>query len=135
MAGAIQDHGRGIILGTQTFGKGSVQTIFSLKDGAGLRLTTARYYTPNGRSIQAKGIVPNIIVKPAPPEEEKAAPPKQLPSEKDLERHLMDAKEKEKPKVEVKEKEKKPADNQLERALELLKSWEIFKNIATKKAS
>jgi carboxyl-terminal processing protease len=135
VAGAIQDHGRGIILGTQTFGKGSVQTIFSLKDGAGLRLTTARYYTPNGRSIQAKGIVPNIIVKPAPPEEEKAAPPKQLPSEKDLERHLMDAKEKEKPKVEVKEKEKKPADNQLERALELLKSWEIFKNIATKKAS
>jgi len=134
VAGAIQDHGRGIILGTQSFGKGSVQTIFSLKDGAGLRVTTARYYTPKGRSIQAKGIVPDIIVKPAPLEEEKAAPPKQLPSEKDLERHLIDAKEKEKPKVEVKEKEKKPVDNQLERALELLKSWEIFKNIATKKA-
>ena len=133
VAGAIQDHGRGIILGTQTFGKGSVQTIFSLKDGSGLRLTTARYYTPNGRSIQAKGIVPDIIVKPAPPEEEKAAPQKQPPSEKDLERHLMDVKEKEKPRVEV--KEKKPLDNQLERALELLKSWEIFKNIATKKSS
>ena len=141
VAGAIQDHGRGIILGTQTFGKGSVQTIFSLKDGSGLRLTTARYYTPSGRSIQAKGIVPDIIVKPALPEEEKAAPPKQLPAEKDLERHLNDVKEKEKPKVEVKEKEKekvkekKPVDNQLERALELLKSWEIFKNIATKKSS
>jgi len=132
VAGAIQDHGRGIILGTQTFGKGSVQTIFSLKDGAGLRVTTARYYTPNGRSIQAKGIVPDIVVKPAVLEDEKGAPPKQPPSEKDLERHLIDAKEKEKPKVEV--KEKKPADNQLERALELLKSWEIFKNIATKKA-
>ncbi len=136
VAGAIQDHGRGIILGTQTFGKGSVQTIFSLKDGSGLRLTTARYYTPSGRSIQAKGIVPDIIVKPTVPEEEKATPPK-LPSEKDLERHLIDVKEKErekeKPKVEA--KEKKPADTQLERALELLKSWEIFKNIATKKAS
>jgi carboxyl-terminal processing protease len=137
VAGAIQDHGRGIILGTQTFGKGSVQTIFSLKDGSGLRLTTARYYTPSGRSIQAKGIVPDIIVKLSLPEEEKAAPPK-LPTEKDLERHLNDVKEKEKPKVEVKEKvkekEKKPVDNQLERALELLKSWEIFKNIATKKS-
>lgn len=131
VAGAIQDHGRGIILGTQTFGKGSVQTIFSMKDGSGLRLTTARYYTPSGRSIQAKGIAPDIIVKPSPPEEEKAVPPKQ-PTEKDLERHLNDVKEKEKPKVEV--KEKKPVDNQLERALELLKSWEIFKNIATKKS-
>ncbi len=140
VAGAIQDHGRGIILGTQTFGKGSVQTIFSLKDGSGLRLTTARYYTPGGRTIQAKGIVPDIIVKPSLPDEEKAAPQKQ-PTEKDLERHLIDAKEKEKPKVEVKEKEKekekekKPVDNQLERALELLKSWEIFKNIATKKSN
>lgn len=134
VAGAIQDHGRGIILGTQTFGKGSVQTIFSLKDGSGLRVTTARYYTPSGRSIQAKGIVPDIIVKPALPDEEKGAPPK-LPSEKDLERHLTDVKEKEKekekPKVET--KEKRPMDAQLERALELLKSWEIFKNIATKK--
>ena len=74
VAGAIQDHGRGIILGTQTFGKGSVQTIFPLKDGSGLRLTTARYYTPNGRSIQAKGIVPDIIVKPSLPEEEKISP-------------------------------------------------------------
>lgn len=135
VAGAIQDHGRGIILGTQTFGKGSVQTIFSLKDGSGLRLTTARYYTPSGRSIQAKGIVPDIIVKPAAPVEEKATPPKH-PTEKDLERHLIDVKEKErekeKPKVEA--KEKKPADTQLERAIELLKSWEIFKNIATKKS-
>ncbi len=132
VAGAIQDHGRGIILGTQTFGKGSVQTIFSLKDGSGLRLTTARYYTPSGRSIQAKGIVPDIIVKPTLPEEEKVTPPK-LPSEKDLERHLTDIKEKEKEKPKVDVKEKKPADTQLERALELLKSWEIFKNIATKK--
>jgi carboxyl-terminal processing protease len=108
-----------------------------LKDGSGLRLTTARYFTPNGRSIQAKGIAPDIIVKPLEPGEEKVAPvaptPKQ-PMEKDLERHLIEIekgqpKEKESPKKEE-VKEKKPVDPQLERALELLKSWEIFKKIA-----
>ena len=132
VAGAIQDHGRGILIGTQTFGKGSVQTIIPLKDGSGLRLTTARYYTPNGRSIQAKGIVPDIIVKPVRPEEEKEAVPPQQIMEKDLERHLMEVgatKEKEKTKKEE-VKEKKPIDNQLERALDLLKSWDIFKNTA-----
>jgi carboxyl-terminal processing protease len=134
VAGALQDQGRGIIVGTQTFGKGSVQTIIPLKDGSGLRLTTARYYTPSGRSIQAKGIVPDIIVKPSRPEEEKEVLTPKLPAERDLERHLMDVekgvpKEKEKSKKgEV--KEKKPVDSQLERALELLKSWEIFNNIA-----
>jgi carboxyl-terminal processing protease len=134
VAGAIQDHGRGILVGTHTFGKGSVQTIIPLKDGSGLRLTTARYYTPSGRSIQAKGIVPDIIVKPSKPEEDKEAVAPKFPAEKDLERHLMDVekgvpKEKEKPKKEE-VKEKKPVDNQLERALELLKSWDIFKNLA-----
>jgi carboxyl-terminal processing protease len=130
VAGAIQDQGRGILVGTQTFGKGSVQTIIPLKDGSGLRLTTARYYTPNGRSIQAKGIVPDIIVKPSGPEEEKEALAPKFPSEKDLERHLTDvSKEKEKSKKEE-VKEKKPVDNQLERALELLKSWEIFNKVA-----
>jgi carboxyl-terminal processing protease len=133
VAGAIQDHGRGILIGTQTFGKGSVQTIFPMKDGSGVRLTTARYYTPNGRSIQAKGILPDIIVKPLLPEEEKGPALKQ-PTEKDLERHLMDVekealKEKEKAKKEE-VKEKKPSDPQLERAIELLKSWEIFKSTA-----
>jgi carboxyl-terminal processing protease len=127
VAGAVQDHGRGILVGTQTFGKGSVQTIFPLKDGSGLRLTTAKYFTPNGRSIQAKGIIPDIIVKPAVPEEEKAAPLPKPPTEKDLERHLIDNKEKEKTKKEE-VKEKKPSDPQLERALELLKSWDIFKS-------
>ncbi len=146
VAGAIQDHGRGIILGTQSFGKGSVQTIYPMKDGSGLRLTTARYFTPSGRSIQAKGITPDIVVKPAKPEEEKEVVPPKLPAEKDLERHLMEPekaapKEKEKPKKEeakkeeVKEKEKKPADNQLERGIELLKSWEIFKKLAKEKQS
>lgn len=132
VAGAIQDHKRGVLVGTQTFGKGSVQTIFPLKEGAGLRLTTARYFTPSGRSIQAKGIVPDLIVKPVKPEDEKEVSAPKMPAEKDLERHLNDIgappKEKEKPKVEA--KPKKPVDNQLDIALDLLKSWGIFKNMA-----
>lgn len=64
VAGALQDHKRAIILGTETFGKGSVQSILPLSDGAALKLTTARYYTPSGRSIQAEGIVPDIILDP-----------------------------------------------------------------------
>ena len=60
VAGALQDHKRAVVLGAQTFGKGSVQTILPLGNNTGLKLTTARYYTPAGRSIQAKGIVPDI---------------------------------------------------------------------------
>src|SRR5262249_37459885 len=62
VAGALQDHKRAVILGTTTFGKGSVQTILPLDDNSALRLTTARYYTPSGRSIQATGIVPDIVM-------------------------------------------------------------------------
>ena len=62
VAGAVQDHGRAVVLGTKTFGKGSVQTILPLEDGAALRLTTAMYYTPNGRSIQVTGVEPDYIV-------------------------------------------------------------------------
>ena len=62
VAGALQDHKRAIVMGTQSFGKGSVQTILPLGQGTAIKLTTARYFTPNGRSIQAKGIVPDIIV-------------------------------------------------------------------------
>lgn len=62
VAGALQDHKRALILGAQSFGKGSVQTIHPMPNGAGLRLTTARYYTPNGRSIQATGITPDIVI-------------------------------------------------------------------------
>jgi carboxyl-terminal processing protease len=62
VAGALQDWGRAVVLGTQTFGKGSVQTIIPLSDGSGLRLTTAKYYTPKGRSIHGKGITPDILV-------------------------------------------------------------------------
>jgi carboxyl-terminal processing protease len=62
VAGALQDHGRAVVLGTQTFGKGSVQTILPLESGAALRLTTALYFTPNGRSIQVTGVSPDIIL-------------------------------------------------------------------------
>lgn len=62
VAGALQDHKRAVIMGTQTFGKGSVQTVLPLGNNTAIKLTTARYYTPNGRSIQAKGIVPDILV-------------------------------------------------------------------------
>ncbi|MBL8484523.1 MAG: S41 family peptidase [Rhodocyclaceae bacterium] len=62
VAGALQDHKRALIMGTQTFGKGSVQTVLPLPNNTGIKLTTARYYTPSGRSIQAKGITPDIVV-------------------------------------------------------------------------
>jgi carboxyl-terminal processing protease len=65
VAGALQDHKRAIIMGTRSFGKGSVQTILPISNGAALKLTTARYYTPKGRSIQASGIEPDIITEEA----------------------------------------------------------------------
>lgn len=88
VAGALQDHKRAVILGTQTFGKGSVQSILPLPGNTAIKLTTARYYTPEGRSIQAKGIVPDIVV-----EESPNATPRLR--EADLERHLINDKEKE----------------------------------------
>jgi len=82
VAGALQDHHRATILGTQTFGKGSVQTILPLPNNQAVKLTTARYYTPSGRSIQAKGISPDIVV-------EDAADQKVLLREADLQHHLI----------------------------------------------
>ena len=89
VAGALQDHKRALILGTTSFGKGSVQTVETLRDGSGLKLTIARYYTPNGRSIQAKGIEPDIFLEhrlldPA----ESRSKEDGLLKEKDLENHL-----------------------------------------------
>ena len=85
VAGALQDHKRATIMGTQTFGKGSVQTIMPLGNNTAIKLTTARYYTPSGRSIQAKGITPDVIV------EEPGAAQARL-READLNRHLDDGK-------------------------------------------
>jgi carboxyl-terminal processing protease len=84
VAGALQDHGRAVVMGTPTFGKGSVQTIIELEDGSGLKLTIARYYTPKGRSIQERGILPDFIVG----ESASAQLAKELPRERDLRRHF-----------------------------------------------
>jgi carboxyl-terminal processing protease len=83
VAGALQDNRRATIVGEQTFGKGSVQTIFELPGGAGMRLTTMRYYTPSGRSIQADGIHPDVVIQPAQP-----PAPGQVVRERDLDGHL-----------------------------------------------
>ncbi|BDV43347.1 peptidase S41 [Geotalea uraniireducens] len=134
VAGALQDHKRAVIMGTQSFGKGSVQTIIPLSDESGLRLTTALYYTPSGRSIQAKGITPDIVVERA---EIQATDRKEGHiREKDLENHFENE-GKDKPENQA-GKDKTPVhkideqlkgDYQVQRALDLLKGWEILKNI------
>jgi carboxyl-terminal processing protease len=88
VAGALQDHKRAIVVGTQSFGKGSVQTILPLSNNTAIKLTTARYYTPLGRSIQAKGIVPDVVV-----EESQNGSAHDHIREADLERHLQNDKE------------------------------------------
>ena len=88
VAGALQDHKRATVIGTQTFGKGSVQTIMPLGNNTAIKLTTARYYTPSGRSIQAKGITPDVII------EEPGSPSARV-READLTRHLGNAQDKE----------------------------------------
>ncbi len=126
VAGALKDWNRAIILGTQTFGKGSVQTVIPLSDGAGLRLTTAKYYTPKGISIQNTGITPAIVVKL---EAKNGAKEHPVLREKDLERHLKNEQTEQKPEememapIEVDEKD----DIQLQRAIDILKTWNVFK--------
>ncbi|MCX8085333.1 MAG: S41 family peptidase [Rhodocyclaceae bacterium] len=145
VAGALQDHKRAIVMGTPTFGKGSVQTVLPLSTKTAIKLTTARYYTPNGRAIQAKGIVPDITV-----EESPNGGSRERLREADLERHLSNDKEKEadKPQTTRKdgkgEKDKAPRplddeahaapielasknDYQLQQAMNLLKAWQIIK--------
>ncbi len=145
VAGALQDHGRAIILGTQTFGKGSVQTLLKLKDGSRIKLTTAYYYTPANRSIQAEGIKPDIWVDPLTPEQVAALKKKEKKPgfflrERDLEGHFEqeDVKETE-PEGEEGPGEPGEAtemeDYQLLRALDLLKSWDVFQSILKKKAA
>lgn len=106
VAGAVQDQKRGVVLGTQTFGKGSVQTVIPLSDGSGLRLTTAKYFTPNGRSIHEKGITPDVVVEIS----------------KELKEQLMKILED----LPLKEGEEEIKDTQLERAVDILKSTKIF---------
>ena len=103
VAGALQDHKRAVVMGTQSFGKGSVQTILPLNSNAAIKLTTARYFTPSGRSIQAKGIVPDIVV------EETPNGSRERLREADLDRHLVNAGEPDAPKSETPASRKDPA--------------------------
>jgi carboxyl-terminal processing protease len=123
VAGALQDYKRAIIVGTKTFGKGSVQTIFPLGDGSGVRLTTAKYFTPKGRSIQAEGVVPDIVV------ESNIVRSKERPLpvlEKDLEKHIDAEKEIQEPKTDdVKRLESE--DFQIYMGLQMLKSWDALR--------
>jgi carboxyl-terminal processing protease len=128
VAGALQDHGRAVIMGVQSFGKGSVQTIIPLSDDSGLRLTTAKYYTPNGTSIQARGIVPDIEV---PQSEIKEVQDIDHFREKDLKNHFDsegkggNAAQKDDGGVDAEIRK----DFQLMRALDLLKGWRIFQGL------
>jgi carboxyl-terminal processing protease len=160
VAGALQDHKRAVIMGTQSFGKGSVQSVMTLPNGDGLKLTTARYYTPSGRSIQAKGITPDIVVEfqrePVDNAKEKKKDDFAI-SEKDLNGHLKnptpaatpgghpaptpdeDADDEEADPLgslkeskgsklkETKEQEMLRRDNQLARALDMLKGVNLMK--------
>ncbi len=126
VAGALQDHGRAVVLGTKSFGKGSVQTIVPLQGNGAMRMTTARYYTPSGNSIQAKGITPDIEVEQATIDvlEQRAGR-----SEADLRNHLENGTEGEdatKPEAKIGEETPEVQDYQLLRAKDLLKGVWLF---------
>lgn len=152
VAGALQDYGRAVIVGTTSFGKGSVQTILPLGDGSGLRLTTAKYYTPKGRSIQSTGITPDIVIKPQPAttvakaegkpgdkeadgkaskppvagpgREQSAATPKG--AEDGVQRNGAAPAA---PPLDLSGEPSLEQDVQLQKAVELLKTWKIFKEL------
>ena len=129
VAGALQDHNRAVILGERTFGKGSVQKIEPLGDGTAIKMTIARYYTPEGRSIQAEGIVPDLEVAFETPREGESKPIRFFgPREKDLSRHLENGnagKGEKQEKLKLLEDETKTMlekDNQLRMALQMARS-------------
>ncbi len=127
VAGALKDHGRAVLLGEQTFGKGSVQSVMPLGDDSGLRLTTARYFTPAGISIQARGIIPDISV---PQQNGEAKLSNHSLREKDLEHHFQPLKntqaEPEQESADQLLDEDEKNDYQLMRALDLLKGIDIL---------
>lgn len=128
VAGALQDHKRAVILGEKTFGKGSVQTIIPLNNNGAMRLTTARYYTPSGRSIQVKGIVPDVIVKPSKVEEiESTFELSEGEYQNALKNDSEDKKDAKKLAADKAEKEELAKDYQLSRALDLVRALGIYK--------
>ena len=133
VAGALQDHHRALLLGAGTFGKGSVQTVYPLKDQSALRLTTALYYTPAGRSIQEVGIEPDIAVGERQPTEEEPDAHHDI-REKDLRGHFTQ----EDANPDAKESGRnggEPEDLQLTRAVEVLKSWTYFEKLRAAQAA
>jgi carboxyl-terminal processing protease len=139
VAGALQDNKRALVLGTKTFGKGSVQTILPLSDGSGLRLTTAKYYTPSGKSIQLSGIMPDIKVEFEPPVEKQEKEKRRFLREEDLKGHIPNEtgevpdQKKNGGDEETEERVKilLEKDNQVRQALQLLQTWNIFSQIKT----
>jgi carboxyl-terminal processing protease len=153
VAGALQDYGRAVIVGTTSFGKGSVQTILPLGDGSGLRLTTAKYYTPKGRSIQSTGITPDIVVKPQPltaiakaeaksgekeTDSKNGKPSATVASDKELssgngkgpnERTSKNGNTTSLPPMDASGEPLLEQDVQLQKAVEMLKTWKIFKEL------
>jgi carboxyl-terminal processing protease len=129
LAGALQDHERAVVMGTQSFGKGSVQTVIPLDETHAIKMTTARYYTPDGRSIQATGIKPDIVVRPA---ELKELDSKPFFTEADLSGHLEGQNEKEQEQEKADRPEEADSvslaerDYQLRSALNLLKGIHIL---------
>ena len=140
VAGALQDHGRAVVMGTQTFGKGSVQTIIELEDGSALKLTIARYFTPSGRSIQEKGITPDVVVDQVRMSEvHPVTSDEPAQKERDLHGHL-----KNKQREAMRGRQGPPAgyaviaqhaaggeDYQLRTAYDSLKAWNIFASRVT----
>jgi len=122
VAGALQDHKRAVLVGMKTFGKGSVQTVIPLSDGSAIRLTTSKYYTPNGRSIHGQGIMPDIVVELKPVKKEDLS--KQSPEE-------VFEKLEEQPKEPSVKKEE--YDNQLQSAIDVIKTMRIYKACIIKK--
>lgn len=121
VAGAIQDHRRGIIVGTKSFGKGSVQTVVPMSDGSALRLTTSKYFTPKGRSIHGEGIAPDIVVE----YEEPSKKEKELEEKMDVFDKLLEKPEKTE-EEKIKEQKKKELDNQFSTAIDVLKGIVIY---------
>lgn len=145
VAGALKDHKRAVVLGTKSFGKGSVQTVIPVRDHGAIRLTTARYYTPSGTSIQATGIVPDIIVEQAKIESLKTE--STLLSEASLPGHLNNDQNREEtlpallnaardkaPKKDASKSDEAAKDYQLSRALDLIRAVSIYKDVQTKGA-
>ncbi|MFC1667247.1 S41 family peptidase [Candidatus Omnitrophota bacterium] len=122
VAGAIQDHRRGIILGTKSFGKGSVQTVVPLSDGSAVRLTTSKYFTPKGKSIHGEGITPDIVVE----YKEISKEGKEEDGDLDIFEELLDTKKEDSEEKKKEEEKKREYDNQVLSALDVLKGIIVY---------